>query len=202
MRASLGAVDYEKGFKWDIISNNNYVNKRIVPLVNTNFDYGFPLLLNHSSIWLRSSAGTSFGEYNDPFANFYFGGFGNNWIDNQHEKQYRNFYSFPGVELNDVNGKNFAKILLEWNIPPLRFSNLGFPSFYFPWVRTSLFSSGIITNFSNPGLERKLLNFGGQIDFKIIMMSHLQATFSLGYAVASEEAKHLSNEFMISLKIL
>ncbi len=202
MRASLGAVDYEKGFKWDVVSSNNYVSKRIVPLIHTDFNYGIPLALNHSSIWLRASTGTSFGTPDDPFANFYFGGFGNNWIDNQHEKQYRNFYCFPGAELNYINGKNFGKILLEWNIPPLRFSDFGFPSFFLTWMRPALFTSGIFTNIGSPDIQRKLADFGGQLDFKIIFMSHLQATLSLGYAAAVEKAKHLSNEFMISLKIL
>ena len=202
MRASLGAVDYEKGFKWAVTSSNNYVNERLVPLIHTEFDFGISLALNHSSVWLRASTGTSFGEPDDPFANFYFGGFGNNWIDNQHEKQYRNYYSFPGVELNHINGKNFGKIMFEWNLPPLRFSSFGFPVFFFPWMRPALFTSGIITNFDNSDFQRRLINFGGQLDFKIIFLSHLKATLSLGYAIAAEKAKHLSNEFMISLKIL
>ena len=33
-----------------------------------------------------------------PFANFYFGGFGNNWVDHLDEKRYRRVSSFPGVD--------------------------------------------------------------------------------------------------------
>ena len=63
----------------------------------------------HSSIWLRSAAGLSPGDLDDPFANFYFGAFGNNWVDHRDEKRYRDVYSFPGASLNEIAGRNFVK---------------------------------------------------------------------------------------------
>ena len=202
LRASLGAVDYEKGFKWQINSNNNYVRETIYPHVHTNFDYGFALPLNHSSIWLRSSAGYSYGNRTEPFANFYFGGFGNNYVDNLHEKRYREYFSFPGVELNEISGTNYGKLMLEWNLPPLRFSNLGFSSFYLNYARTSLFSNVLKTNIDSKSAGRLLTNIGAQVDFKFIMFFHLKMTFSVGYAMAFEKHQKTSDEIMVSLKIL
>lgn len=199
---SLGGVDYEKGYKWEIANNNNYVNKKLFSQFYSTFDLGIPLFLNHSSIWFRSAAGISFGNKLNPFSNYYFGGFGNNWIDNQSEKQYRNYYSFPGVELNSISGHNFGKLLFEWNLPPLRFKNFGFPIFYVTWARTSVFSSGIITNIDDLNLQHKLINFGGQIDFKFIILSHLKTTLSFGYVFSFEKNMKRTNELMISLKIL
>ena len=49
-----------------------------------------------------------------------FGAFGNNYVDHRTEKRYREFYSFPGVDLNQIPAKNFVKGMLEWNLPPLR----------------------------------------------------------------------------------
>jgi len=201
-RSSLGAVDYEKGFKWQIVSRSNYVNGKFYPRIYTNFDFGIPLPINHSSIWLRSSAGKSFGERDEPFANFYFGGFGNNWIDQLHEKQYREHYSFPGVVLNDIGGTNFAKAIFEWNLPPIVFRRFGFPAFYSNWARIALFSSGIVTNIDFKEQRRELMNFGGQIDFRLKILSTLNSTFSIGYGAAVEKDRELSKEFMISLKIL
>jgi hypothetical protein len=129
MRASLGAVDSEKGYKLEANLNTNHVIKTIYPQAEANFDYGFALPLNHSSIWLRSSAGYSYGSRLEPFANFYFGGFGNNYVDDQNEKRYREYYSFPGVELNSIGGTNFGKLLLDWNLPPVRLGNLGISYF-------------------------------------------------------------------------
>ena len=48
-------------------------------------------------------------DRDDPFANFYFGGFGNNYVDHRDEKRYREYYAFPGVELNEIGGRNFVK---------------------------------------------------------------------------------------------
>jgi hypothetical protein len=211
VRKSLGAVDDEKGIKWRIISHNNYVNSKIFPRIYTNFDYGFPLPVDHSSIWLRSSAGYSYGNRNNPFANFFFGGFGNNWVDYLTEKRYREYYSFPGVDINAFGGKNYSKAMLEWNLPPVRFRCVGFTSLYFRWARLALFTSGIMVNFdskvgSKPlpqfGVKRTLLDFGSQLDFQIVMLSRFNSTFSVGCAMAVEKNQPPSKEFMISLKIL
>ncbi len=199
---SLGGVDYEKGYKWEIANNTNFVNKKLFPQFYTTFDYGIPLPLNHSSVWFRAAAGFSAGNRTNPFSNFYFGGFGNNWVDNQNEKQYRNYYSFPGVELDAVGGNNFGKLLFEWNLPPLRFGNFGYPVLYFTWARTSIFTSGIITNIDDAAMQSKLLDIGAQLDFKLILLSHLKSTLSFGYAFSFEKYMRRTNEFMISLKIL
>jgi hypothetical protein len=202
--ASLGAVNYEKGYKWGIYSNSTYVNEEIYSQVTTEFDLGFPLPINHSSIWIRNALGHSVGDRKQPFANFYFGGFGNNWIDYLHEKRYREWYSFPGIELNSLGGHNFGKSLLEWELPPIRFRQLGTQAFYITWARPAIFSSYIITNVNDDSNDnsRSLLNFGGQIDFRIILLSHLKLTLSIGYSQAIEQGMESLDEFMISLKVL
>lgn len=202
LRTSLGAVDYEKGFSWQIVSGNNYVNKKLFPRIYSSFDYGFALPINHSSIWFRSSAGVSFGDRGDPFANFFFGGFGNNRVDHLRDKRYREYYSFPGVDLNEIGGKNYGKLLVEWNLPPIRFRRLGFPSFYSSWARVSLFSTGIVTDVDRQASRRKLANVGGQVDFRLIFLSNIPLTLSFGYATAFEKNENRSDEFMFSLKIL
>ena len=202
---SLGAVDEEKGIRWQIHFKNNYVNKENYPFVFTNFDYGIPLAINHSSIWLRSSIGSSFGDRSNPFANFFFGGFGNNWVDRETEKRYREYYSFPGAELNSIGGKNYGKAMLEWNLPPLRFRHFGFPTVYFNWARMALFASGIQTNFDKDDFRSTFYNFGAQVDFQMVLFFNLASTLSFGYAGAIRENQPLekaNTEFMISLKIL
>ena len=202
LRASLGAVDYEKGYKWRINSNNDYVIKTIYPHILGNFDFGIALPINHSSIWLRSSAGYSYGERNNPFANFYFGGFGNNYVDNQNEKRYREYYSFPGVGLDGISGTDYGKLMLEWNLPPVRFSNMGFSSFYLNYARTSVFTNVITTNFDSPNYQSSLADIGAQVDFKFILFYHLKMTLSAGYALAFQKHQSMANELMFSLKIL
>lgn len=200
--SSLGAVDKEKGFNWKISLNNNFVRKTVYPHIHNEFDLGFPLPINHSSIWLRSSVGYSYGNRNEPFANFYFGGFGNNYVDYQNEKRYREYYSFPGVELNEIAGTNYGKLMAEWNLPPLRFSNIGFTSFFLNYARTSLFSTAVVTNVDAKDYRRSILDLGAQIDFRFILLYHLKMTLSIGYAAAVEQNEKISDEWMFSLKIL
>ena len=199
---SLGAVDEEKGFNWQISLDNNYAGITIYPHIHNDFDLGFALPINHSSIWLRSSVGYAYGNRLDPFANFYFGGFGNNYVDDQNEKRYREYYSFPGADLNEIAGTNFGKLLAEWNLPPIRFSNIGFTSFFLNYARTSLFSTAIVTNVDSKDYRRSLLDFGTQVDFRFILLYNLKMTFSVGYAAAIERNQKISDEIMFSLKIL
>ena len=160
------------------------------------------LPLVHSSIWLRSSAGYSPGDRDEPFANFYFGGFGNNWVDHREEKRYREWYSFPGVELNEIGGTNYAKSMFEWNLPPIRFRRVGTPGFYLTWARPALFASGIVTNMDERPARRVVSNVGAQVDFRLSMLSRLDLTLSLGYALAFEDGARARNEYMVSLKLL
>jgi hypothetical protein len=201
LRKSLGAVDDEAGLTWELNSQNKYVSGKMFPLLNTNLDYGFLLPLDHSFIWLRSSFGYSFQNREDPFANFYFGGFGNNWVDYQPEKRYRESNSFPGVPLNGVGGANYAKGMLEWTLPPARFRHFGVLNAYMTWARLALFSSALVTNLDRVSDRRKLLDVGAQVDFRFVLFSRLDNTLSFGYAAALEQGERATKEFMVSLKI-
>jgi hypothetical protein len=153
-RASLGAVDREKGYKWSAGVPWNLVRYdrpegsvwQGFPQGIATLDIGAPMLLSHSSIWLRTSGGFAPGNREEPFANFFFGSFGNNYIDRKEPKRYRDVESFPGFELNEIGGTNFAKALVDWNLAPLRFRRLGTSALYAPWLRTSLFTGGLVTN--------------------------------------------------------
>lgn len=202
LRRSLGAIETECGVRGQFNTLDNYVNGKHFPRLYATGDYGFMLPIYHSSIWLRSSLGYSFGEQSEPFANFYFGGFGNNWVDYQEPKRYRYFYSFPGTEINAIGGTNFGKLLFEWALPPLRFKRFGFSNLYCNWAHLTLFSSGIVTNIDSKEDRASFINGGSQIDFKIVLFSRLESTLSLGYAIAVEKHQRQTKEFMISLKIL
>ena len=199
---SIGAVDDEKGIRWQLFSRTTYVQSSLFPHLQASFDYGIALPLDHSSLWLRSSVGYSPGARTEPFANFYFGGFGNNWIDYQDPKRYREDHSFPGVELDAVGGTNYVKMLFEWSLPPLRFRKFGTPDLYCNWARLAFFSSALKTNLYDHVYERVVYDVGAQLDFRIAFLSAFESTLSFGYALATEENRPSSNEFMISLKLL
>ena len=124
---SLGAVDDEKGGNWELVASANHANGKTVPQIRGGLDLGLALPLPNSSVWLRSAGGYSRGDRNDPFATFYFGGFGNNYVDSRSIKRYREYYSFPGFELNEIGGRTFGRETLEWNVPPIAFESMGTP---------------------------------------------------------------------------
>jgi hypothetical protein len=137
----------------------------------------------------------------EPLNNFFFGGFGNNWVDHKSVNRYRNFYAFPGIELNSLGGTNYAKLLVEWGLPVVRFSRFGTPTFYLSSAHLTLFTTGITTNLDDSSLQRTLFNVGAQLNIKLVSFFSLPYTFSVGYAAAFEENERYSDELMISLKI-
>ncbi len=201
-RRTIGAVEAEKGIEARFNVHANHVADELLPRAWLDFDWGFPLPLDHSSIWLRSSAGASSGARDNPFASFFFGGFGNNWVDHREVKRYRQQHSFPGLAINELGGKNYGRLMVEWTLPPVRFKRLGVPSFYSTWAHLALFTSGIWTDFDSELDERKLWNVGAQLNMRVVFGSNLETTLSIGYAVARESGRPSSDEFMVSLKIL
>ena len=201
IRNSLGNVDDETGRQWSIVGEGNYVDGLAIPIVHGTYDRGWALPAAHSSVWVRSAAGFSPSNVNEAFANVYFGGFGNNYVDHGNEKRYREYYSFPGADLNSIPGRNFVKSTVEWNLPPLRFEHAGTPGFYATWLRPAIFAGGLVTNVDASDLQRRVADLGAQVDVRFSLLSALDLTLSVGAAEAFEGGRS-HGEAMISLKIL
>ena len=199
LQRAQGAVDDEKGTLWGVYSRLYYSGKT-APSIWANYDRGF-LLPRNSAFWVRTSVGKAFGNPSSPFSNFYFGAFGNNYIDHGEISRYREYYSFPGVGINGIGGQSFVKLLGEYNLPPLRFRKLGTTWLYVNWARMSLFSSGLFTDFQSTPDRSYYANVGTQLDFRIVLFTYLNTTFSSGYAEAADKNGHISTEYMVSLKI-
>lgn len=201
LRKTIGAVDYERGTEWSLATYGSYVNSEFFPRLYATFDRGGLLPIEHSSLWLRTAAGKSFGDRTNVFGNFFFGGFGNNWIDYQEVRRYRDFESFPGFELNEIGGNDFGKATVEWTLPPIRFRRVGVPGLYANWARVALFSSGLVADVTKRELRRRVYDVGAQLDLSLVMFSNLESTFSVGYAVAFDKGR-TADQVMVSLKLL
>jgi len=199
---SLGNVDDEKGVRWELVAEANYVNSEAIPRYRAGLDFGFPVGPAHSTLWLLNAAGAADGDRLDPFANFFFGGFGNNYVDDGEIKRYREHYAMPGFELNALGGRTFAKSTLEWNLPPLVFDRVGTPGFYLAWARPALFGTGLVTNFDDTPTRVEAQSAGAQLDFRFRVMHGLDMTLSAGYAIGWIEGERVDEEVMVSLKIL
>ncbi len=210
LRASIGAVDYELGWQGTLEAESQGV--RFVrggastwqgfPRVAATLDAGTPLPLRNSSLWLRTAAGHAYGDATQPFAYEYFGGFGNNWIDHRDPHRYRGYDSFPGVAIDAIAGTRFARALAELDLPALRFRRAGTLAFYATNARLSLFGAGLLTDPQHADTRGRYQDLGAQADLRFQLLTLQPLTLSFGYARAWQRARHLGDEWMVSLKLL
>jgi hypothetical protein len=202
LRRSLGAVDDEKGVLANAAVLFNRAGDRPSALLRGGFDIGLSLPLAHSSLWSRSAAGIATGDDDDPVANFYFGGFGNNYVDNGNVKRYREAGSLPGFEIDEIGGQRYFKQMLEWTLPPLTFESIGTPGLHLTWARPALFASALWAKPAADTGTRKVGSVGGQVDLRISTLYWYEMMLSIGYAQGYEHSRRAGSEWMVSLKIL
>ena len=96
-------------------------------------------------------------------------------------KRYREWYAFPGVELNaDPRPTTSLRRMLEWNLPPLRFGAAARPGFYVTWTCAGArFRHRPRHQCSTTRRADRGRNVGAQIDLRITLLS-AQLTLSLG----------------------
>jgi hypothetical protein len=200
---SLGAVDHEKGLEWDVFGYLDHANSDIVPRLKAGLNFGFVLPIRHSSVWLYNSAGVADGDRGNTLANWYFGAFGNNYVDDGEVKRYRKYYSFPGFEIDELSAQTFAKSLLEWNLPPLRFAKVGIPSLFLNSARPALFAGVLFADPGDSQFSETYYNLGFQVDLDITVAHWQSMTLSFGYAKgwSRNDSGPDDNELMVSLKV-
>jgi hypothetical protein len=202
VRRSRGAIDDEKGLYGDSVLNVNFVHGDAIPQLRGTLDLGFALPWGHASIWLRNAAGASRGGRDDPYANFFLGGFGNNYIDSRTEKRYREHYAFPGFELNEISARSFTRHMLEANLPPYVFESVGTPAFHLAWLRPAVFSSALWTDPARSAERKRYGNVGMQVDLSFSVLHWYQMILSAGYAAGYRGSHRAGDEWMVSLKIM
>ena len=198
---SLGAVDHEKGWQWDLAATVDYASERVFPSVHGGVNVGTPLPLHNASVWLYTAAGTAGGDRTNPLSSFYLGGFGNNYVDDREVKRYREFDSFPGFEINEIDARTFARSVAEWNAPPLRFRDIGTPSLFLSSARAAAFA-GVLVAEPGFGPTRTLETIGAQIDWNFTVALRLPMVLSIGYAKGFEDGEGHGDQTLLSLKIL
>lgn len=198
---SLGSVDHENGVGAEFNVGGDYGNDAFFPRAQIGFSIGRALPIKNSSVWLYTHAGAVGGPSSDPLGAFYFGSFRNNYVDDREVKRYREFDSFPGFEIDEIEARRFAKAIAEWNLPPVRFAEVGTTTLYVSSARPALFAGTLATQ--QPGGGSKVYQtFGGQVDFNLTLALRLGMTLSLGAARGLVDGKLQDTEWLVSLKIL
>lgn len=203
VRRSLGAVDDEKGAAGTVVATTNTFDGKTVPQLRGTLDLGLALP-PHASLWSRTAIGAAHGDRRDSAANFYFGAFGNNYVDDGTVKRYREYYAMPGFGINELAAQRFVKQTVEWNLPPYVFERAGRPDFFLQSLRPAVFATGLVTDPANSRSEarRTYASVGGQVDLRFSVLHWYELTLSLGYAVGFRGSERAGSEWMVSLKVL
>ncbi len=199
---SQGSVDHESGYQWDLVASDDYAKAENHVQVRAGLNFGFPLDWEHSSLWFYSAVGDAAGDRNDALTYYYFGGFKNNVLDDKETKRYREYDTFPGFAIDEIAARNFVRAMGEWNLPPIRFEDVGTPTLYLGSLRPAIFAGMLWVDPGSDMNERLLGTLGAQIDLNFTLAHRLPMTFSIGYAAGFEDRAIHSDEWMISLKIL
>jgi hypothetical protein len=198
---SLGAVDHERGWEWNLAAEVDRASGETFPSIRGGINVGVPLPLNNSSAWLYTAAGTVGGDRHSPLSSFYLGAFGNNYVDDREVKRYRQFDSFPGFDINEIDARSFARAMGEINLPPIRFEDVGIPSIFLSSMRPALFAGGMEVE-SSAGDDRFLQSIGFQTDWNFTIAHRLPMVLSVGYAEGFEDGERRGSEILFSLKIM
>ena len=198
---SLGAVDDEKGVRWNLDSETDVADGKAFPSVHAGLSFGAPLGSNHASLWVYAAGGAAGGDATNPLGAFYLGSFGNNYVDDGEVKRYRDYDAFPGFGIDAITARRFTKVMAEYNLPPLRFGDIGTPNFFLSSLRPAVFS-GLLYDVPAVGPARTLGDIGAQADWNFTVALRLPMVLSIGYAAGLESGHPEHNEVMLSLKIL
>jgi hypothetical protein len=200
-RQSLGGVDHEKGFAWRALADLDYAENNAFPKLYGGIDYGVPLPLANSSVWIYAHAGAAAGKHSSPLAAFYFGAFGNNYVDDRPVKRYREMESFPGFSIDEIAARRFARLTGEVNLPPVRFAEVGTPAFFLSYVRPAIFAGGMATEEPDRS-GHHYADVGAQLDLNFTVALRLPMVLSFGAAGGWRDGHYRKTEWLASLKIL
>jgi hypothetical protein len=202
VRRSVGSVDDEKGLAWELNVDVNGAGGQVVPQLYGKLDFGFTLPIPHSSVWLRSAAGVASGDRDNPVANFYFGAFGNNYVDSGEVKRYRTYTSLPGFGIDELSALSFVREMVEWNLPPVVFESAGTPGLFLNWLRPAVFVAGLWSDPGHASVRKDYQSVGTQADLHFSVLHWYDMTLSLGYALGYRGGRRADSEWMVSLKIM
>ncbi|MFQ6114633.1 MAG: hypothetical protein ACE5NG_11225, partial [bacterium] len=201
VRRAIGSVDNEHGNEWTVTLMALGVNPRnpkVVGGLHAEWDHFMTWAWPHNVLHFKLASGYLRTRKDLAIGKFYFGGFGNQYLENKDVKQYRNVFRFPGVPIYSLVTGRFAKVMIENNLPPLRLDNFKLGKHFLSYVNAAWFAQGLILDSAREG---KWISLGGQINFVFKHWFNLETTLSAGVAQAWSQHGN-SREWFISFKLL
>jgi len=87
------------------------------------------------------------------------------------------------------------------NLPPIRFAELGTPSFYLSHIRPAAFV-GVMAAQNQDGTKHTYSDVGAQFDLNFTIALRLPMVLSFGAAAGFEDGHYRKTEWLASLKIM
>jgi len=201
-RRALGGVDHEKGIAARVTAGADHADGDTYPHIWGGIDYGLPLPMPNSSVWIYAQAGIAGGKSESPLGAYYFGSFRNNYVDDRAEKRYRELESLPGFEIDQIAARKFGKLTGEINLPPVRFEEIGTAAFFLSYARPALFGGAMLLR-SPEKRSYKLFDVGAQVDLGFTIAMRLPMVFSVGVGHGfGDKDIDGRTEWIASLKIM
>lgn len=201
LRRTIGSSDYESGNMYDVtlrVFGDNPDAPEYAGQITAEWDNFSNWIADHNTLHLKLAGGYHFDNPDLIQARFYFGGFGNRYVENVDVKQFRKVFRFPGIPIYSLSADRFVKVMFENNLPPLRFGSANIGSHLVNHLDASIYSQAMYAH-SEQG--NYWINLGTQINFVIKHWFNLESTVSAGIAKAWGENSN-DWEWFMSLKLL
>ncbi|MDO8549204.1 MAG: hypothetical protein Q7S39_03500, partial [Ignavibacteria bacterium] len=202
LRRTIGSSDFEYGNEFNItlILFGTKPQQRIeyAGQIYSEWDHYTTFFFPHNVFHFKLAGG--YHEPNEKIfqGRFFFGGFGNRALENVEVKQFRKVFRFPGIPIYSLDAERFVKVIVENNLPPLRFGNASIGNHFLNHIDFAIFSQALYTK--SP-LGEKWIDIGAQMDLIFKHWFNLESTLSAGIANAWYEGGE-SWEWFVSFKLL
>lgn len=198
VRRSIGGVDNESGTEWTTTLNALGLGGSVVGGLHADWNLYRTAGRPHNVFHVQVAGGLATAPPNLALGQFYLGGFGNQLLENQEVKQYREPLRFPGAPIYSLRAGRFAKVMFEHNLPPLRFDGARLGGHHLSHIDAAWFAGGLMLDADPKRIGR---NLGVQANLVFEHWSNLESTLSAGVARAWLPGR-ASWEWFVSLKLL
>lgn len=184
LRRTIGSIDYEVGdhYRFTVMgfaSNPDYpqYSGAIFGEWSHYTLFAFP----HNVLHFKTGAGYHYKNEDLLEAQFFFGGFGNRYVEDEPVKQFEKIFRFPGVPIYSIVTDRFFKVMIENSFPPIRFDNVSIGNHYLKNINLAIYSQALVTGSFQ---SNKWIDVGTQINFVFSHWFNLESTISTGIARA------------------
>ncbi len=202
LRRTIGSSDFEYGNEFNVTlmlfgtkSQNEF---EYVGQIYTEWDHLTTFFFAHNVFYFKLAGGYLNNNEKLFQGRFFFGGFGNRALENVDVKQYRKVFRFPGIPIYSLDSEKFVKVMVENNLPPLRFGNASIGQHFLNHIDFSIYSQVLYTKSS---LGEKWIDAGAQLNLIFKHWFNLESTLSVGIANAWFESGE-DWEWFVSFKLL